>query len=250
MSNPTHAIILLAGFGGRLKPLTDKTHKAMLPIGQTTILQHQLNQLKDCGVTEVHLCLGHLATAVQKHVQNQIAITGMQFHFHHNPKYLITNNAFSLLRVLADLKPANIVLIDGDLMMDTEILKTVLQNKELSTIICDDDKSKLDDEAMKVLINDTGAVQLLSKTVSIADSVGEAIGLSYFDANWVSCLREHIHEAMAKESNWNKYYEDMVNEIIANTTAPSPLSVASTQGKRWVEVDDHNDLKRARNIFG
>ncbi len=62
------AVILLAGTGSRLKPLTDSMHKALIPVAGSPILQHQIESLQAIGVTDFHLVLGHRANDIQKFI--------------------------------------------------------------------------------------------------------------------------------------------------------------------------------------
>ena len=66
------AIILSAGQGGRLLPLTENLPKCLLPIGEYTLLEHQLRGLSACGVTDVAVVTGFAAGAVEQALKEQL----------------------------------------------------------------------------------------------------------------------------------------------------------------------------------
>jgi NDP-sugar pyrophosphorylase family protein len=64
------AVILAGGLGTRLKPLTEKIPKSMIPIGGKPFLEHQLNLLKQHGISDVVLCIGYLGEKIKRHFGN------------------------------------------------------------------------------------------------------------------------------------------------------------------------------------
>ena len=64
----TQAILLAAGFGTRLKPLTDKTPKPLIPLGEERLIDFNLRYLKEYGIEEVVINTHHLAEQIHEHV--------------------------------------------------------------------------------------------------------------------------------------------------------------------------------------
>src|SRR6056297_683552 len=64
---PSSAVVLAAGEGIRLRPLTANRPKPMLPAGTRPILEHVLNALIDASVDDIHLVVGYQADRVRSH---------------------------------------------------------------------------------------------------------------------------------------------------------------------------------------
>lgn len=242
-----HAIILLAGFGSRLKPLTDTIHKALIEVGGKTILERQLEALACRGVGNFHLVLGHRASDIREYVGGRFPELNVRFYA--NEIYARNNTGYSLNLVLRTLSEG-FLLLDGDVILDGALL-TALCASESSALLCETDPSKLDAEAVKVKVTPAknATVSDVGKHVPLQDAHGESIGVGYFTRDWAEALHDCLERELRDENNWNWYYEDAMKLMLAQKTAPSPLSVIPTGAYPWVEIDDHADLNRARRLF-
>jgi choline kinase len=240
-----HAVILLAGYGSRLMPITDRTHKALLPVGGKTILQRQILQLIANGVTNLHLALGYRAEDIKNFVAQEFP--GLNVKYYDNEMYETSNNGYSLYLVLKTLRET-FLLIDGDLVMANAIMRDICSVRNQTVFVCETDKSKLDAEAMKIGLNVNAEVETISKKLSLAEAQGEAIGLGLYQKDWADALHTCLESCLKDKSNWNWYYEDAVLKLLNTGKAPSPIRILPTSNHSWVEVDDHDDLARAKNL--
>jgi len=247
MNKVKNAIILLAGFGSRLRPLTESTHKALIPISGQTILERQINQLLVHDVNNFHLVLGYRADDIKDFVQNNFS-SKAHFTFYDNPNYEQTNTAYSLLQAVQKLADS-FILLDGDVLLSDQALKKLFNGTSNSQLLCDTDKSKIDDEAVKFIINNKNEILHIGKGVPLKQAAGESIGVGLFQRDWVKILNSNLMELMKDKKNWQLYYEDTMQNLIERKQAPSPLKLISTDNSPWVEVDDHNDLKKAQALF-
>lgn len=248
MSFAKHAIILLAGSGSRLKPLTDKTHKCLIPIGGKTILERQIHQLHKNGIENFHLVVGHRADEIKDFARKYLSDCG-RLYFYDNPLHTQTNNAYSLLQALRHVDQA-FLLMDGDLLLSDELAGRLRDRTGHSVVLTDTDTSRLDSEAMKLSANRNGDICRLGKDIPLSEACGEAIGASLYQRDWTRRLGAYLKEIMRERKNWNLYYEDALQRLIHNQEAPAALKVLSTDGLPWVEVDEPADLSRAQMIFG
>ena len=92
------AIILAAGLGRRMRPLTDHTHKTLLPIAGTTILHRLLGSLRDCDVRDVCIVTGYRSEDLALAMAHEFSDLNVEFV--HNPQYDTTNNVFSMALAL------------------------------------------------------------------------------------------------------------------------------------------------------
>ena len=283
----THnAIILLAGMGSRLKPLTDNRHKALIPFAGKTILERQVTQLMQNGVTGFHFVLGYRDGDIKNFMAEKFP--KLHAEFYPNPIFADTNTGYSLLLVLQKLQDA-FLLLDGDVMMSDVLIAKLCADTEECLLLCETDPTKLDAEAVKVAITPHPAlspwgegarrvgggtgITAIGKHIPLRDAAGESIGVGLYQADWASALKDQLEVAMQdplKKKTW--YYEDAMNVILGSPLslpsplggrvspltgtcsgrvrgALSPLHSLSTGSEPWVDVDDHADLARANSLF-
>lgn len=243
------AIILLAGMGSRLKPLTEKTHKALIHVGAETILERQIMQLEANHIKNVHLVLGYRAEDIKNYVEANL--DGIcEFYFYDNPNFSETNTGYSLWQVLKKLD-RSFLLLDGDVMLHDDHLKNLcLALEARNLLLCDTHREKLNTEAVKCELNANVEVMTIGKGIALDKAAGESIGVGLYQKDWAEVLLKELNSCMQDPKNWQWYYEDVMQSLIERKLAPSPLSIVSTEELPWVEIDDAKDLETARQLFG
>ena len=88
------ALILAAGFGRRMRPLTDSCHKTLLPISGSTILDRIIGGLQERAVTPITIVTGYRVDDVVEHVERHFPAVDVRYV--HNTDYEITNNIHSM----------------------------------------------------------------------------------------------------------------------------------------------------------
>lgn len=245
----TEAIILLAGQGTRLRPLTDNAHKALIDVGGKSILERQLHQLARLGITKAHLILGYRADEV-RNFAHTVAPNELTLSFAENARYTQTNTGASLLIALEEVR-SDFLLMDGDVVMEDALLAQVLEPSDDCLLLCDMDRSKLDVEAVRFSVTLSGKINALSKHVPMSDSIGESIGIGLYKAAWREPLMQCLKASLNDSAKHNWYYEDALNAILSEQpNAFAPLKPIPTGSFHWVEIDDHKDLARAKEMFG
>lgn len=246
---PTAAIILLAGQGTRLRPLTDHKHKALIDVGGMSILERQLSQLARLSITKAQLILGYRANDVRSFALS-VAPTGLELQFSENPRYAHTNTGASLLIALEEVH-SDFLLMDGDVVMEDALLAQILEPGNECLLLCDVDRSKLDIEAVRFSVTVTEKINALSKHVPMSDSMGESIGIGLYKAAWRAPLMQSLKTSLTDPAKQNWYYEDALNAILSEQLNDfPPLRPIATGNYNWVEIDDHEDLARAQVLFG
>lgn len=91
----TKAIILAAGVGSRIRPLTDNCPKSLLKIGETTIMERMLTNIQKSGINEVIIVLGYLEEQIKTFVNEHFP--KLTVHFITNTLYASTNTGYSLM---------------------------------------------------------------------------------------------------------------------------------------------------------
>ena len=235
------AVILAAGVGTRLKPLTDKTPKGLVPVGGRPMISYAMDAFYRSGITEVIIVTGHLSDQVQDFVKgSKLGCTAI-----FNPRYDTANNYYSLLVAEQALAGEAFVKVDSDLVFRPSVLSRVL-SAEGDLCIATDTGVALGDEEMKIQLDDQGRVVGVSKQLEPASCVGESIGMERISAALFPVLFDELR-AMDAEELTDAYYEDAYHRLARRGgTDIRPVDVT---GLPWAEIDDAKDLAHAETLF-
>ncbi len=238
--SPTTAIILAAGVGSRLRPLTDRVPKCLVPLGRETILSRMVRLLAAHGVSELVVATGYLEGLVREALRE----APVPVRFAHCPDYDTTQNVVSLHRALAHVTPGHhVVKLDGDVVFDGGLIARLLaETGDAAALI--DDAATPPAEAMKVTAVD-GRITRFGKELDPREARGESIGIERFAAGVVPRLTAAIAQAVGS-GRTDVYYEAVYNDLIGEGLA---LRCVSTATLPWSEIDDADDLAHARAAF-
>ena len=237
-------MVLAAGAGRRLRPDTDGLPKALLPVhGDLTILDIALRNLSGIGLSEIVVVVGYAAGRVRERQAALEARHDVRLTLIHNSKAEEWNNAYSLWLARAYFVEG-VLLVNGDTVHPVAVERALLAgDNSKKIVIAVDDVKKLADEEMKVSLHDDGTLDRITKDMDPADAYGEYIGATLIRPQADGGL------AQALEATWRRdpslYYEDGYAEYVARggEVGIAPIGVVD-----WVEVDNHDDLRRAREI--
>ena len=236
-------LVLAAGAGRRLRPYTDQLPKALVPVdGDTTILDIALRNLAVVGLTDVTVVVGYAAGAVEALRPDLEARHGVRLTLVHNDKAEEWNNAYSLWLARAAFA-SGALLVNGDTVHPVSVEKTLLAGRGPEILLAVDDIKKLADEEMKTIFDDGGRLTRITKLMDPADAHGEYIGATLIEPHAAAGLAD------ALEATWRRdpglYYEDGFQEY---ADRGGEVRAAPIGDVEWVEVDNHDDLARAREI--
>jgi choline kinase len=266
-------LVLAAGQGQRLRPDTDALPKTLLPVdGESTILDVILRNLAKVGLTDVALVAGHAADALIARVPDLEARHGLAIEIIRNDRF-DRNNAYSLW-LAREAYAGGALLVNGDTVHPVDVEQTLLSAAAETAaaaltqatpdgatptatptatapeiILALDVTKRLTDEAMKVTLTATTTgtghrtVHKITKQMPVADAHGEYIGATLIGAGVASDLAAALDETWRRDPNL--YYEDGY-QLLADQGVP--VGVAPLPSLEWVEVDDHADLARAREV--
>ena len=235
-------IVLAAGTGSRLQPLTHDTPKCLITVGGQTILERLLEQAHSTRrFSEAVVITGHLAEKVASFSHRWSAARSLPVRLVHNERFMETNNGFSLY-LARHLLDEGFVLADGDLVLDSGILARVAASDRSSLAV--DSGRALDAEAMKCELDDQRLVVALSKEIPAHRAAAESIGLSRLDARDTKAVTRHL-TTLVQRGELNEYYERAYQDMLVDGWRPGLIDVADLG---WEEVDDHRDLEQARAL--
>ncbi len=237
------AIILAAGVGSRIRPLTDNCPKSLLKIGGVTILERMLTHIQACGINDVVFVLGYLQEQVKVLVTE--AFPELNAHFIVNDRYRETNTGFSLMLTEDFVKGSPFVKFDADVVFDKEILENLLACND-QNVLCIDKEINLDAEEIKVVVNEDNRVVKASKTVAPNEAIGESIGIEKICADTAIQLFAELKEMMENEENYQEYYEGAYERLMEKEV---PFYALDITGLKWSEIDTKQDFNAAEKIF-
>jgi choline kinase len=267
-------MVLAAGAGRRLRPDTDALPKTLLPVdGQVTILDIALRNLAAVGLGDIVIVVGYAADAIRDRVPALERDHGVRLTLVDNDRAQEWNNAYSLW-LARDHFAAGALLVNGDTVHPVSVEKTLLSaagaaglagptgpagptgevgevgagtgragGRQAGLILAVDDIKPLAEEEMKVVIGPDGMITRITKLMDPALAYAEYIGATLIGSDAAAPL------AAALEATWRRdpslYYEDGFQEL---TERGGAIAVAPIGDVEWVEVDNHDDLRRARAI--
>ena len=236
-------MVLAAGAGRRLRPYTDTLPKALVPVDdETTILDLTLSNFSKVGLKDVAVIVGYKSEAVEDRKKDLESRHGVNLELIFNDKAEEWNNAYSLW-CAKDLFSQGFLLANGDTVHPVGVQETLLANRGPAILLAVDTVKKLAEEEMKLTIDCAGNLAKITKLMDPQSAFGEYIGLTLVEPEAAEKL------SSALETTWklnpDLYYEDGYQEYVdrGGVINLQPIGEVS-----WVEVDNHDDLAKARSI--
>jgi histidinol-phosphate/aromatic aminotransferase/cobyric acid decarboxylase-like protein/choline kinase len=241
------AIILAAGVGRRLGGFTDTHPKALLEINGTPILGNCLTRLKDAGVEEVVLVVGHFKDQIAAFAGNSYA--GLNIRYIESDRYATTNNIYSLWLARAELNE-DILLVEADIFFDEKLLPA-LQEAEADNVAAVALFTRGMDGAV-VTRDENGFVTCLIE--GREQSSGFDYSATYKTVNIYRFGRAYLQDefvplmdAAVTAGRVNDYYELLLKDML--TKGAHKLAALDCKDIVWYEIDDHLDRAIAEYKF-
>ena len=237
-------MVLAAGAGRRLRPYTDTLPKALVPVdGETTILDIALRNLAAVDLRDVVVIVGYAAQAVHDRKDELERRHGVKLTLVHNDKAEEWNNAYSLW-CAREYFEQGALLVNGDTVHPVSVEKTLLAAPATTDILLAvDDVKTLGEEEMKVTLDEEGYLREITKLMDPAAAYGEYIGATLIRPGAAERLADALRATFERDPQL--YYEDGYGELVARG---EKIAVAPIGTVDWVEVDNHDDLAKARRI--
>ncbi|MFC9428190.1 sugar phosphate nucleotidyltransferase [Streptomyces sp. NPDC059255] len=242
-------LVLAAGAGRRLRPYTDTLPKALVPVdpageGTTTVLDLTLGNFAEVGLTEAAIVVGYRKEAVYERKAELERKYGLTLTLVDNDKAEEWNNAYSLW-CARDILARGVILANGDTVHPVSVEKTLLaaRGEGRRIILALDTVKSLADEEMKVITDGERGVRRITKLMDPATATGEYIGVTLIEPEAAADLADALKATFEKDPDL--YYEDGYQELVNRGFT---LDVAPIGDIPWVEIDNHDDLAKGREI--
>lgn len=237
------AIILAAGRGRRLDPLTSDAPKTLLPVAGKCFLERALISFQENDLNNITLVTGYLKNRIEDFIADKFSHSNIVCV--DNEFFETTNTAASLFVALQKMK-GPFYLLDGDLLFDNGLLDRLKNDDHENVMIVDTDINKLDEEAMKVASDHAGKILGLGKQIPVKEAAGEFIGLAKFSGTWCDLLKKEMIQIMEQGTLDNLYYEDVISGLLLNGP---PIHILPANNGQWAEVDTVEEYRRVNESW-
>ncbi len=216
--------------------ITNDMPKCLIKIGGKTIIERQIDILREEGVNDIYVVVGYMANKVIKKVGNKA-------NFIFNEEYASTDNIYSLYLAKNFVKGSEFILLNGDAVFDKNIIRELLKRKGKD--IAPIDSQYYDLEELKVKIKDETIAEILPKNASREISNGSTIGIFKFSSLGSKLLFEEIKK-IVEQGIKNKWFEYALNKVLGKIK----MHAIDIHGWKWIEIDTLEDIRKARKLFG
>jgi len=235
-------VILAAGSGSRLRPLTDHTPKCLLTVGGKTILGRMLENLQANGLQEIIIVTGYLEEQIRTFTAENFP--ELDIRFINNDRFDTTNNIFSLYLAKDAVGDQPMLMMDSDIVFDHRILLELLQSGYENCLALQ--RHPLGSEEIKVLADERGWVLEISKEVKPDIALGESIGIELFGNPMRAELFRVLDRMVNQERKVDIFYEAAFQELIDRGFG---LHVVDITRYFCTEIDTPDDLRKAGEII-
>ena len=232
-------VILAAGAGSRLKPLTDHMPKCLLKVGVKSILEMTIENLLATNNSEIIIVTGYLENKIREFIRERFPY--LQITYIYNKLYASTNNIYSLWLAKDEVLGNDMMMLDSDIVFDERIISK-LQNSGYKNCLALK-RHEVHDEEIKVKTDAHGCVIEIGKEVNVSQAEGESIGIEIFGKEALTELYFILDRKVVTEKEVNQFYEAAFQELSDNN-----LFIVDTTEYFCMEIDTEEDLKIAEGL--
>ncbi len=257
-TDQVRAVIIAAGSGKSLLPLTEDRPKCLLEIKGRSVLDRQLETLRACGIHDVVVVRGYR--------KQKVNVPGLRYY--DNDRYEETGELYSLFTAEAELQ-GRLLFLYSDILFDQAVLEKLLRSKADVAIAVDRSWPDHRDQLLPLLkpmdlvitrnppeprhrflpSEDDDTIVRVGQWVPPEEATAEFIGMALFSERGCHLLRETwarlraahtgtFHEADSPE---RAAFTDLLQELVEQG---EPISCVNVY-KGWLEIDTFEDYQRA-----
>ncbi|MGD9897505.1 MAG: HAD-IIA family hydrolase [Calditrichaceae bacterium] len=237
------AIILAAGTGSRLRPLTEKLPKSMVRVNGKQILAHQIDAYLNAGLKKesIYIAVGYKSEFIVDFIsQNYKGVNVVV-----NQEYSTTNNMYSLYLSLEEIGFDNkngLFISNGDCVYSVPVIKKLMDDPRPNLIAAE--KGVHNEESMKITLQN-GKINDISKQITDQVAYGVSIDLYKLGSQAVRNLTKIIEDYIFNQKQRNLWTEVALKNLLGKEDF-EPMDI---RGEKWVEIDNMDDLTLADRLF-
>ena len=234
-------IILAAGIGSRLAPLTDELPKSLVPVNLKPILQYQIESYLLADIQRINIVVGYKGEKIEEFIKKHYNGIQTKFNIIRNDDYRTTNNMYSLYLALRSINSDSFILSNADVVVKSNLVKKILEDKITSGIAFQGDN--YNEESMKVTINEQNSITKISKQILKENASGTSIDFYKFSGEAKLALEKEIFYTIEEKKDLNSWTEVAIDNIL-NSGLIKGINIGD---EFWYEIDDHTDLENAED---
>ncbi len=231
------AIILAAGKGRRLRPITDETNKCLLEFGGRSLIQRYLDDFGALGIHKATLVLGHKMEMVRDHVGSQRG--PVQIEFLENP--LHHRGSILSMAIASQHFDDDVIIMDADVLYHPDLLRRLVESGNSNCQLMDHSYTETGEECKVAALD--GRVVANNRIITAPyNEIGEGLGFLRLNRESAQRYRELLFGFMA-DDNFDCEYEDPLEMLMQEHV----VGFEPTEGLAWAEIDFVEDIEKARN---
>lgn len=231
------ALILAAGLGTRLAPITNEVPKSLVPVNGKPILMKQIENLNQNNITDITIISGYKSSVLKE----AVAAKYPEIKIIENVDFKTTNNMYSAYLGKDAMGDSEFLMMNADVFYDASVIKSLLLHEAPNAIVTD--LGTYIEESMKV-VEKNGRLVEISKQISPDDALGASIDVYKFSPEAGVRFFEKCREFIEDKQDLQ-----MWSEVALNAILPEVEFIACPLDGRWLEIDNHEDLAAAEKLF-
>ncbi|WP_448378084.1 HAD-IIA family hydrolase [Fervidobacterium sp.] len=231
-------IILAAGMGSRLRPMTLSKPKAMVKVNGIPIIQRQIDSYIKAGLSQndIYVVVGYRTEMISEFLRKEYPDVNIVV----NHEYTQTNNMYSFWLCIKQIPEDTLIVSNGDCVYDPGIISDLISSPIRNLIACD--KGSYSDESMKIIVENERVVHI-SKKIQPQEAFGNSIDLYKIDKTAFKTLVGILEEIISNDRNL--WFEVALDELLKKVEF-NPFDISK---RRWAEIDNYDDLYEAELAF-
>lgn len=237
-------VLLAAGIGKRLRPVSRALPKCLLPVGGKPLLERTLSNLRTSGVRDIILVTGYKARQIRTFVHDRFP--RHRITFVHNDRFETTNNAYSLSLCKELVGGEEFILLDSDILFGKGLLPFLLTRKRKPNRLAVRVRGSHDLEEIRVKINRWDHIVAIGKKVPLGETYGESIGIGVFSSGASERLFQILQERVKAGPGRREFYEASFQLLVDERHR---IWAVDTSRHPSAEIDTPDDLGYAEEII-
>ena len=235
-------IILAAGQGRRLLPLTADIPKALLDIGGQTLIGRQIDAFATTGVREFVVVTGYGCDQMDEALARIARRDGVEIRTIYNPFYAVSDNLASCWMARHEMT-GDFIQVNGDNVFRADLARELVEAPSAAVTVAINRKQSYDADDMKVML-DGARLTEIGKTLPLEAVDAEATGFYVFRGEGPALYRQTLEEMMKEPAALQQWFPAAIGRL-AKKTAVDTIDLS---GHVWAEVDFPSDLTQARQM--
>lgn len=236
------AIILAAGIGSRLQPMTNKKPKTLVDVNGKPMLGHIIDAINSINeVDEIIICTGFESSQIVNYCETNYKYN--VFQYINNKDFQDTNNMYSLY-LAKDFIDGDFLLMNADLVFDVDVIKGLFLMDGSAVAV---DKGNYLEESMKVTVGKDGFILGISKKIKKEKAYGCSIDVYKISDEDSEKLISEMEDIIENQKDLNQWTEVVLDNLFReNKIKAKPFNIGKS---RWYEIDNYKDLSKAEILF-